>query len=41
MFAIIPVASDEGESPTSLTLQDFLKSEALKCNPNMKASVFI
>ncbi|XP_069990101.1 uncharacterized protein [Penaeus vannamei] len=36
VFAIIPVASDEGESPTSLTLQDFLKSEALKCNPNMK-----
>lgn len=37
VFAIIPVGSDEGESPTSLTLQDFLKSEALKCNPNMKA----
>ncbi|XP_042880538.1 uncharacterized protein LOC122258588 [Penaeus japonicus] len=39
VFAIIPVASDEGESPTSLTLQDFLKSEALKCNPNMKVPI--
>lgn len=35
-FAIIPVTGGEKDGPTSLTLQEFLESEALKCNPNMK-----
>nr|XP_045612846.1 uncharacterized protein LOC123767316 isoform X2 [Procambarus clarkii]XP_045612847.1 uncharacterized protein LOC123767316 isoform X2 [Procambarus clarkii] len=39
VFAIIPVEGEAGESPTSLTLQDFLELEALKFNPNMKVPI--
>ncbi|XP_053647490.1 uncharacterized protein [Cherax quadricarinatus] len=39
VFAIIPVEGDAGKSSTSLTLQDFLESEALKCNPKMKVPI--
>lgn len=38
-FAIIPVTGGEKDGPTSLTLQEFLESEAFKCNPNMKVCV--
>lgn len=38
-FAIIPVTGGEKDGPTSLTLQEFLESEAFKCNPNMKVPI--
>ncbi|XP_063875632.1 LOW QUALITY PROTEIN: mucin-2-like [Scylla paramamosain] len=38
-FAIIPVVGGEKDGPTSLTLQEFLELEALKCNPNMKVPI--